>query len=118
MSAKNITVGDENITVGSAHVDLSPHFREQAQQQIRAAAQKHLGNLTMASVHVAQEGTYYRCSVNMQMGSLNAMSGEAKARDVPLAFRTALGKLKKQLRRTKRAVRQDRQNRPDRITTA
>ena len=111
-------MSDENITVGSAHLDLSSHFREQAQQQIRAAAKKHLGDLTMASVHVAQEGTYYRCSVNMQMGSLNMMSAEAKARDVSLAFRTALGKLKKQLRRTKRALREDRQNQPDKIATA
>ncbi len=111
-------MSDENITVGSAHVDLSPQFRDHAKRRIQEVAKKYLGDLTMASVHVAQEGAYYRCSVNMQMGSLNLMSGEAKTKDVTLSFRTALGKLQKQLRRTKRALREDRQNRPDRAATA
>jgi len=111
-------MSDDNITVGSAHVELGSYFREQAQQQIRAVAKKHLGDLTMASVHVAQEGAYYRCSVNMQMGSLNLLSAEAKGKDVSLAFRTALGKLKKQLRRTKRLLRENKPNRPERIATA
>ncbi len=111
-------MSDENITVGSAHVDLGSDFREQAQQRIQEVAKKYLGDLTMASVHVAREGTSYRCSVNMQMGGQSIMSGEAQARDVPLAFRTALGKVEKQLRRTKRELREDKQNRPGRATTA
>ena len=109
---------DENITVGSAHVDLGSSFREDAQQRIRSAAKKYLGDLTMASVHVAREGADYRCSVNMQMGGHPLVSGEALAQDVPLAFRTALGKVQKQLRRTKRLLREDRPHQPDRIITA
>jgi hypothetical protein len=69
------TMSDENITVGSAHVDLGSGFREHAQQKILHVTKKYLGDLTMASVHVAQEGTRYRCSVNMQMGGQPVMSG-------------------------------------------
>ena len=111
-------MSDENITVGSAHVDLSPNFREGAQQRIREVAKKYLGDLTLASVHVAHEGAMYRCSVNMQMRGHNLVTGEAMARDVPLAFRTALGKLQKQLRRTKRLLREDRVHRPSKVNTA
>jgi ribosomal subunit interface protein len=111
-------MSDENITVGSAHVDLGSSFREQAQQHIQAVAKKYLGDLTMASVHVAREGTDYRCSVNMQMGGHNLVSGEALAQEVPLAFRTALSKAEKQLRRKKRLLREDRPHQPDKFTTA
>ena len=111
-------MSDENITVGSSNVELGARFAEQAQNQIRAIAKKHLGNLTLASVHVAHEGRFYRCSVNMQMGSLKLVTGEGKGKDVPLAFRTALGKVAKQLRRTKRLLREDRPNRPERVLTA
>ena len=95
-------MSDENITVGSAHVDLGARFREQAQDQIKKLAKKYLGDLTMASVHVAREGTRYRCSVNIQMGGFSLVTGEAKGTDVPMAFRTAVGKVSKQLRRAKR----------------
>ena len=111
-------MSDENITVGSAHVDLGTHFRESAQQRIRDLAKKYLGDLTMASVHVAHEGTLYRCSVNIQMGGYNQVSAEAKAKSVPLAFRTALTKASKQLRRAKRLLREDRPNQPERMNTA
>ncbi|MHB2210869.1 ribosome hibernation-promoting factor, HPF/YfiA family [Methylobacterium sp. CM6257] len=108
----------ENITVGSAHLDLGESFREQAQQRIREAANKYLGNLVAASVHVAREGGDFRCSVNMQMSGQEMMSAEAVAESVPLAFRTALNKVEKQLRRTKRLQREDRAHQPDRIITA
>jgi ribosomal subunit interface protein len=107
-----------NITVGSAHIDLGTTFREHAQERIRKAAEKYLGDLTMASVHVAREGVSYRCSVIMQMGGHPVMSGEAKASEVPLAFRVALEKVEKQLRRTKRELREDKVNRPTRGATA
>jgi ribosome-associated translation inhibitor RaiA len=54
----------------------------------------------------------------MQMGSLNLLTGEGKGKDVPLAFRTALGKVAKQLRRTKRLLREDRPGRPGKVLTA
>lgn len=111
-------MSDENITIGSAHVDLGAAFREQAQEDIRKAAKKYLGDLTMASVHVTREGSAFRCSVNMQLGRNPVMSAEAEGPDVPIAFKVALEKVEKQLRRTKRELREDKQHRPPRIITA
>jgi ribosomal subunit interface protein len=111
-------MSDQNITVGSAHVDLGSAFREHAQEEIREVAKKYLGDLTMASVHVAREGAFYRCSVNIQMGGHNMVTGEAQGDEVPQAFRAALSKAAKQLRRTKRLLREDRPNIPERIITA
>lgn len=111
-------MSDENITVGSHQVELGSAFRDDAKQQILEVAKKYLGDLTMASVHVAHEGASYRCSVNMQMGGQKFVTGEGVEKSVPLAFRTALGRAAKQLRRTKRLLREDRQNQPDRIATA
>jgi len=111
-------MSDNNITIGSAHVDLGESFREHAMEAIRRCAQKHFGDLTMASVHVAREGHDYRCSVVLQLGALPVMTAEAKGADVPFAFKVALEKVDKQARRAKRQVREDKQNRPPRLTSA
>jgi ribosome-associated translation inhibitor RaiA len=52
------------------------------------------------------------------MGGYNMVNGEAVGKDVPVAFRTALAKVGKQLRRAKRLLREDRPNQPDTIATA
>ncbi len=106
-------MSEEKITVGSANVQLGTNFPEQARGQIRAVADKYLGDLTTASVHLSKEGTNFRCSVNIRMGGLRMMSAEAQAREVPLAFRTALSKVEKQLRRTKRELREDKPRPPE-----
>jgi ribosome-associated translation inhibitor RaiA len=54
----------------------------------------------------------------MQLRGNAVMSGEAEGPEVPIAFRAALAKVEKQLRRTKRELREDKQTRPTRITTA
>ena len=66
-----------------------------------------------ASVHVTREGITYRCTVNMQMGALKTMTGEAKDKDLYTAFRAALQKTAKQLRRMKRELREDKGERTD-----
>ena len=109
---------DKDITVQSSNVDLGSSLPEHARQGILRIASKYFGRLNTASVHFNREGITYRCSVNMQMGGYNQMVAEAKGTDVPMAFRTALGKVSKQLRRAKRLLREDRQNRPARMATA
>jgi ribosomal subunit interface protein len=106
-------MGEENITVGSANVSLGSAFPDLAKQQIREVAEKYFGDLTTASVHVSKEGTSFRCSVNIRMGALRMMSAEAQAKEVPLAFRGALVKVEKQLRRTKRELRENKPRPPE-----
>ncbi|MBF9196037.1 ribosome hibernation-promoting factor, HPF/YfiA family [Microvirga terrestris] len=105
--------GDNNILVQSANVDLGDNFPDYAKTNIRQVASKYFGHLSLASVHVTREGITYRCTVNMQMGALKMMSGEAKDKDLYTAFRGALQKTAKQLRRSKRELREDKAERID-----
>jgi len=106
--------GAENsILVQSSNVDLGDIFPEYARTNIRHVAGKYFGRLNNASVHVTRDGITYRCTVNIQMGALKKMSGEAKNKDVYAAFRQALQKTAKQLRRSKRELREDKAERVD-----
>ena len=95
------------ITIGSANIDLGDALRTHAEESILNVAGKYFGRLTMASAHFNREGVDYRCSVNLQMGGLPVVTGEATAKDARLAFDSALGKAAKQLRRKKRELRED-----------
>jgi ribosomal subunit interface protein len=97
----------DNILVQSSNVDLGDMFPEYAKTNIRQVAAKYFGHLIMASVHATRDGITYRCTVNIQMGSLKVMTGEAKNKDLYAAFRAALQKSAKQLRRSKRELRED-----------
>ena len=104
---------DKNITVQSSNVDLGSSLPEHARQSILRVASKYFGRLNTASVHFTREGITYRCSVNMQMGALPMKSGDARDKDIYLAFNSALDKVAKQLRRTKRELREDKGERVD-----
>ncbi len=105
--------GADNILVQSSDVDLGDMFPEYARTNIRQVARKYFGHMVMASVHASRDGIAYRCTVNIQMGSLKVMSGEAKNKDLYAAFRAALQKTAKQLRRSKRELREDKAARTD-----
>ena len=104
---------DKDITVQSSNVDLGSSLPEHARESILRVASKYFGRLNTASVHFNREGITYRCSVNMQMGALPMKSAEARDKDIYIAFNSALNKVAKQLRRTKREVREDKGERVD-----
>jgi ribosomal subunit interface protein len=104
---------DRDIAVQSSNVDLGEMFPEYARKSILQVAGKYFGRLNSAAVHVTREGITYRCTVNIQMGALKMMSGEAKNKDLYAAFRAALQKTAKQLRRSKRELREDKAARTD-----
>lgn len=109
----NLEGAENSILVQSSTVDLGDVFPEYARTNIRQVAGKYFGRLSNASVYVSREGITYRCTVNIQMGALKMMSGEAKNKDVYAAFRQALQKTAKQLRRAKRELREDKAERLD-----
>ena len=108
---------DKVISVQSSNVDLGDTFRDHAKQSIARAAGKYFGRLNTASVHVNREGPLFRCTVNIQMGALRMMSAEAQHKDCYLAFKGALEKVEKQLRRAKRELREDKPTRVDKDMT-
>ena len=101
------------ITIGSSNMDLGDALRAHVHEEIEAAAGKYMQRLTSAGVHFAHEGSNLRCSITVQVGSLPVMASEAQAPDAYLAFNQALAKAAKQMRRAKRAVRDDKAVRPD-----
>jgi len=104
---------DRSISVQSSNVDLGDALPAHARQSILRVAGKYFGRLNAAAVHFTREGTTYRCTVNMQMGALRMRSAEAKNPDIYAAFDAALEKVATQLRRTKRAVRDEKPERTD-----
>jgi ribosomal subunit interface protein len=104
---------DKAITVQSSNVHLGDRLPTYARESILRVASKYFGRLNTASAHFSREGISYRCSVNMQMGGLPMKSAEAKNKDIYLAFNAALDKVSKQLRRTKRELREDKPARTD-----
>jgi ribosomal subunit interface protein len=108
-----LTSVDRTILVQSSNIDLGEVLPEHARASILQVAGKYFGRLNMASVHFTREGITYRCTVNMQMGGLRMMSGEALHKDIYAAFKIALEKVAKQLRRAKRELREDKAERID-----
>jgi ribosomal subunit interface protein len=104
---------DKAITIQSANVHLGDRLPEYARENILRVTSKYFGRLNTAAVHFTKEGITYRCSVNMQMGALPMKSAEAQDKDIYLAFNSALNKVAKQLRRTKRELREDKAERLD-----
>ena len=104
---------DRSISVQSSTVDLGDALPAHARQAILRVAGKYFGRLNSAAVHFAREGKTYRCTVNLRMGALRMRSGEAESPDIYAAFDAALEKVATQLRRMKRAVRDDKGERAD-----
>jgi len=104
---------DSLVSVASANVHLGDGLPVHARESIRRVAAKYFGHLSSASVHFGREGNNYRCTVIMQQGGLPMKSGEARSKDIYAAFDVALAKVAKQLRRAKRALREDQPVRTD-----
>ena len=104
---------DQTILVQSSTIDLGDVLPDYARTSILQLAGKYFGHLNTASVHFNREGTMYRCTVNVQIGALKMMSGVAKSTYIYAAFRLALERVAKQLRRAKRELREDKAARID-----
>jgi ribosomal subunit interface protein len=104
---------DRAITIQSSNIHLGDGLPDHARENILRVASKYFGQLNAASAHFTKEGITYRCSVNMQMGGLPMKSAEGKDKDIYVAFNAALTKVAKQLRRTKRELREDKGERVD-----
>jgi ribosomal subunit interface protein len=105
--------GSSTILVQSASIHLGERLPAYARESIEKIAAKYFGRLNGASAYFSKEGITYRCSVNVQMGGLSTKSAEASDKDIYAAFDAALAKVAKQLRRTKRQLREDQPVRTD-----
>src|SRR3712207_9295997 len=90
---------DKAVTVQSSNVHLGDGLPDYARENILRVASKYFGRLNTASAHFTKDGISYRCSVNIQMGGLSVKSGEAKDKNIYLAFNAALAKVRSEERR-------------------
>lgn len=95
---------DKEITVGGSNVDTGTALGERARAALNKVASRYFGRITTAGVHFTREGINYRCSVTLQPGGVPMMSAEAQHKDPYAALNLAITRLGKQLRRTKRAL--------------
>jgi ribosomal subunit interface protein len=103
---------DAVMTVRSSNIQLGAALPERAREEIVRLAAKYLGRLNAASVYFSREGRSYRCTVNIDTGPPRIVTGEASGFSCHLALHGALRKAAKQLRRMKRALREDKPRRP------
>jgi ribosome-associated translation inhibitor RaiA len=98
---------DAVITVQSSNIHLGDFLPARTRRAVRRVAEKYIRRLTRASVYFSREGRSYRCTVKMEMGALRMVTGENDGFTCHLALTGALRKAAKQLRRMKRALRDD-----------
>src|SRR4051812_8740919 len=107
---------DEEIHVLSSNVELGDGLTEHCRTRILELGSKYFGKLTRATTHFRHEGQAFACSVKIKSGALEPYAAENTHRDAHQAFNGALAKVAKQLRRTKRMLREDKAQRPDKDT--
>jgi ribosomal subunit interface protein len=104
---------DAHIFFESHNEEVPRSLRDHGHAEILKIAEKYFGRLIAAKVHFTAEGIGSRCTVNIQMGGLEPITGEALSKDMKLSFDVALEKAAKQLRRAKRELRDDKPARID-----
>lgn len=98
---------DEQVLVRSSSIGLGAALLERARAGIARTAAKYFGRLNAATVYVSRDGRGYRCTVNIDMGAMRIVTGEALDFRCHAALDAALRKAATQLRRLKRALRDD-----------
>jgi ribosomal subunit interface protein len=96
------------ITVSGHQVDVGEGLRAYAAGQIADVASKYFGGVEDVAVtfsRTAKGG--FGCSVRVHSGRDLQFDGHREGAEAHLAFNQALGRVAKQLRRRKRALRED-----------
>ncbi|WP_204165273.1 HPF/RaiA family ribosome-associated protein [Methylobacterium radiodurans] len=104
------------VVVRSASIVLGAALRERACAGVERTAAKYFGRLNAATVYFSRDGRGYRCTVNIDMGALRIVTGEALGFCCHAVLDTAMRKAAKQLRRLKRSLRDDKLPRSGRMT--
>lgn len=98
---------DAPIVVRSSSIGLGAALRERARASVERVAAKYFGRLNAATVYFSRDGRGYRCTVNIDMGTLRIVTGESLGFCCHVVFDAAMRKVAKQLRRLKRTLRDD-----------
>ena len=96
------------ITVSGHQVDVGEGLRTYATGQITGVASKYFGGAEDVAVTFSRTGKGgFGCSIRVHSGRGLYFDGHAENADAHVAFNQALERVAKQLRRRKRALRED-----------
>lgn len=98
------------IKINGSNVNLGETLPRQIQEKLLHVAGTHFGRLNHGTVGFARDGHTYSCTINVHIGNLRMIVGEASAADCHQAFDAALAKVDKQLQRRKQRMVGSRQN--------
>ncbi len=96
------------ITVSGHQVDVGEGLRGYATEQLTQVASKYFGGVEDVAVTFSRTGKGgFGCSIRVHSGRDLYFDGQAENAEAHLAFNQALERVAKQLRRRKRALRED-----------
>ncbi len=99
---------DSRITVSGHQVDVGEGLRTYATEQLTGVAAKYFGGVEDVAVTFSRTGKGgFGCSVRVHSGRDLHFDGYGEGAQAHLALNQALGRVAKQLRRRKRALRED-----------
>ncbi|MCO6417986.1 HPF/RaiA family ribosome-associated protein [Siccirubricoccus sp. KC 17139] len=101
------------IAIHGHQMDVGDALRQHVTEKLLATTAKYLGaeDMTARFARTGQGG--FSCSVRVHAGRDLFFEGSAAASEAPIAFNQALEHVSKQLRRRKRALREDKPVNPD-----
>jgi len=96
------------VTISGHQMDVGESLRTFATEQITEVASKYFGGVEDVAVTFSRTGKGgFGCSVRVHSGRDLHFDGHGEGAEAHLAFNQALGRVAKQLRRRKRALRED-----------
>ena len=93
------------ISISGKQLDLDERFRSQVENRIDAGISKYFDAAIEAHVVVSREGPQFRTDCSVHVGSGIAAQSHAVADELHSSFDAAAERLEKQLRRSKRRLR-------------
>jgi ribosomal subunit interface protein len=102
-----------SIAIHGHQMDVGDALRQHVTERLISISAKYLGAEDMTARFSRTGNGGFACSVRVHAGRDLFFDGSAEAAEAPIAFNQALEHVAKQLRRRKRALREDKPVNPD-----
>jgi ribosomal subunit interface protein len=112
-NAEDTTPDNPNIAIHGHQMDVGEALRGHVTERLTDTSAKYLGAQDMTARFARTGHGGFSCLVRVHAGRDLFFEGSAEAAEAPIAFNQALERVAKQLRRRKRALREDKPVNPD-----
>jgi len=102
-----------NIAIHGHQMDVGEALRGHVTERLTEVSEKYFGAEDMTARFARTGKGGFSCSVRVHAGRDLFFEGSGEAAEAPIAFNQALERVAKQLRRRKRALREDKPVNPD-----